>query len=163
VAASWWSSVAALRHARSDPQYISNSSLQAACCQSHYYDDVDNNDADAINANTCGERGGCREQREGIYLSLSHVSETQNLSLSLASSAVLAGNTELRVSGKCVRERERERDLTSVERVGGRDSLNIQGEGLLIKCGCCRGWACTSIGTAFYEICRSRERNRQGI
>ena len=107
MAASWWSSVAALRHARSDPRYITNSSLQAACCHSHYYDDVDNNDADATNANTWGERGGCREQREGIYLSLSHVSETQNLSLSLASRAVLAGNTELRVSGRvCVRERE---------------------------------------------------------
>jgi hypothetical protein len=31
----------------------------------------------------------------GIYFSLSHVSETQNLSLSLASSPVLSGNTEL--------------------------------------------------------------------
>jgi len=60
------------------------------------------------------------------------------------------------------RERERERLRASVEEGGG-DSLNIQGEGLLIKCGCCRGWACTSIGTAFYEICRRRERNRQGI
>jgi len=43
------------------------------------------------------------------------------------------------------------------ERRGRGGFLSIQGEGLLINCGCCRGWACTSIGTAFYEICR-RER-----
>jgi hypothetical protein len=40
----------------------------------------------------------------GTYLSLSHVRETQNLSLSLARDSVLAGHTELRVAGTCERD-----------------------------------------------------------
>jgi hypothetical protein len=43
------------------------------------------------------------------------------------------------------------------ERRGG--SLNIEGEGLQIKCGSFRGWACMSMGIVVYEIFRKRERN----